>query len=80
MSKIELTIENVAITRAAAGPQTLEGFPFEALEVGQSFFVPNHAESGRARAVPLALAKATFPDRKFRKVKIEGGVRYGRIG
>lgn len=76
---IEITIENVAITRATAGPQTLDGFPFEALEVGQSFLVPNH-ESGRARAVPLALAKATFPDRKFRKVKVDGGVRYGRIG
>lgn len=52
---------------------------FEALTVGQSFLVPNH-ESGRARAVPLALAKATFPDRKFRKIKEETGVRYGRVG
>ncbi len=64
-------IDNTAVPARVGGyvhgPLSLDGFPFGALEVGQSFFVANVA-SGRAKAVPFALAKKTYTDRKFRRV------------
>lgn len=90
MSKF--AIENVATNPANRGPLSLDGYPFGDLEVGQSFFVPNHQPSNRAQAVPFDLAKATFTDRKFRRVAATqsvtnedgstttvAGFRYGRV-
>lgn len=75
--------DNPVPARRSPGPLTLDGFPFGDLEVGQSFFVPNYQPSNRGRPVPFALAKATYTDRKFRRVAetVDGvpGYRYGRV-
>jgi hypothetical protein len=76
---MNIAIEDVSVipTPVSRAPK-LSDFPFAQLKVGQSFFIPNHQPSNRARPVPFAEARAAYPDRKFRRVPEEGGVRYGR--
>jgi hypothetical protein len=82
-NNIPVPVKKVAATRKGRKAR----YPFDALEVGQSFFVPNACLSKKARkegqivfsAVP---ARKRFPDRKFvcRAVEEQGvlGVRVWR--
>lgn len=51
------TVENIPYSRRSPAEARVASFPFAALQVGQSFFVPDDAEAERATPIPAKAAE-----------------------